>query len=92
MAYLGFSGVWLDYLDRTGLDEAKAFSITDRPVYRPDQQVRFKLWVRHPRYDAEATSAFGGRQFRVKVTDPQGIKVMETSLIADEYGGIEGNL
>jgi uncharacterized protein YfaS (alpha-2-macroglobulin family)/tetratricopeptide (TPR) repeat protein len=90
LAYLGFSGVWLDYLDRTGLDEAKAFSITDRPVYRPDQQVRFKLWVGHARYETADTSRFGGRQFRVKVTDPQGIKVMETSLIADEYGGIEG--
>ena len=38
-------------------NQVKAFAITDRPVYRPDQTVKFKFWVRHAQYDRDDTSA-----------------------------------
>ena len=29
----------------------KVYTITDRPVYRPEQTVKYKFWVRHAKYD-----------------------------------------
>ena len=47
-AYLGFTGVWYRPDARPGVQrQAKVFTITDRPVYRPEQTVKFKFWIRH---------------------------------------------
>jgi len=90
-AYLGFSRVW----HRAGTYDTdykatKVIAITDRPVYRPDQNVKFKLWVRHVRYDQEQTSFFADREFKVEVLDPHGDKVFDRTLKTDAYGGIVG--
>lgn len=89
--FLGFSGVW--YADR-GRDEdynsIKVFSITDRPVYRPDQQVKFKFWVRETKYDGENKSNFAGQDCIIKIHNPAGEEVYSQTLKSDEYAGIEG--
>ena len=53
-------------------NQTKVFTITDRPVYRPEQTVQFKFWVRHAKYDQPDTSDFAGKSFTVQIHNPQG--------------------
>ncbi|MEE4265902.1 MAG: MG2 domain-containing protein [Desulfobacteraceae bacterium] len=90
LAYLGFSGVWYpDYYDRE-YNQTKTFVMTDRPVYRPKQKVRFKLWVRHAQYDQADTSAYAGHHFTVKILNPKSEEIYTRNIQADAYGGLEG--
>ena len=45
-AYLGFTGVWYGAWHDAQYNAIKVFTITDRPVYRPEQKVKYKFWVR----------------------------------------------
>ena len=92
LAYLGFTGVWHGNYYDYEYNQTKVFVITDRPVYRPDQPVKFKFWVNQARYDQEGKSPFAGEKFTVWVKDPKGEKVFEKVLTADEYGGFDGEL
>ncbi len=89
-AYLGFTRVWFGRGHDAEYNAVKAYAITDRPVYRPDQKVHYKFWVRHAKYDMEDTSEFAGRKFVVEIRNPKGDKVVEKTYKADAYGGIEG--
>ncbi len=89
-AYYGFSGVWYGRYYDHAYNATKVFTITDRPVYRPDQPVKFKFWVRHAKYDQQDRSAFAHQKFTVRITDAKGQKVFEENLESDEYGGIDG--
>jgi uncharacterized protein YfaS (alpha-2-macroglobulin family) len=89
-AYLGFTGVWFGRVYDPEYNQTKAFVITDRPVYRPEQKVQFKAWVRHAKYDQPDTSSFAGRSFVVRIHNPKGEKVLEKDFTADEYGGFSG--
>ncbi|MBI83410.1 MAG: alpha-2-macroglobulin [Planctomycetaceae bacterium] len=89
-AYLGFHSVWNGRYHDEQYNATKVFSLTDRPVYRPDQLVHFKCWVRNAKYDLPNTSNFAGRDFEVEIRDPRGNKVMGESFTADAYGGLEG--
>ncbi len=90
LAYLGFSRVWYSRYDDGEYNRTKAFCMTDRPVYRPDQPVKFKFWIRHARYDQKETSDFAGKSFVVWIKNPKGDKVFEKTFTADMYGGIDG--
>jgi len=90
LAFLGFAGLWRGNYAVPTYDQTKVFCITDRPVYRPDQPVHFKLWVRHARYDGPPTSEFAHQAFQVVILDPRGSKIDTRQLVADQYGGIEG--
>ncbi len=92
LAYLGFSGVWYPQRYDAEYNQNKVFVITDRPVYRPEQPVKFKFWVNQAQYDREGQSPFAGKTFYVRVDDPKGEKVFEKVLTADEYGGFDGEL
>ncbi|MBW3597623.1 MAG: alpha-2-macroglobulin [Planctomycetes bacterium] len=89
-AYLGFSGAWTGQYYDAEYNAIKTYIITDRPVYRPDQDVKFKAWVRHAQYDNENLSDFAGRSFVVEIYDPRGEKVYDQPHQADEYGGLDG--
>ncbi len=90
LAYYGFSGVWYpNYHDRE-YNQTKVFTVTDRPVYRPNHTVKFKLWVRHAKYDRDDTSTFANRQFKVEIRNPRNEKVLDKSLKTDAYGGFDG--
>ena len=91
-AYLGFTGVWYPQRYDEEYNQTKVYSITDRPVYRPEQAVKFKFWVAHAKYDLDEKSGFAGREFWVEIHNPKGEKVYEKSLKADEYGGIADEL
>ena len=90
LAFLGFSNVWYGRHHDQEYNQTKVYTITDRPVYRPDQNVQFKLWVRHARYDQEDTSTYAGKTFTVQINNPKGEKVFEKPLVADSYGGMDG--
>jgi uncharacterized protein YfaS (alpha-2-macroglobulin family) len=90
LAYLGFTNVWYgNYHDRE-YNAIKVFTITDRPVYRPEQTVKFKLWIGHAKYDQGDDSPFADKEFTVRIHTPQGEKVFEQLLKADKFGGMEG--
>jgi alpha-2-macroglobulin len=77
LAFLGFSGVWRASWQLDQLNQTKVVLITDRPVYRPDQKVEFKFWVRPVSYDLtpEQSKAFARQKFTVQLTDPMGVEV-----------------
>jgi len=92
LAFLGFSGVWYpNYYDHD-YNQTKTFIMTDRPVYRPGQTVRFKLWVRHAKYDLTDTSEFAGQNFTVRVFNPKNEQIYYRAVQADSYGGVDGEL
>ncbi|QEH33355.1 MG2 domain protein [Aquisphaera giovannonii] len=91
LAYLGFNPIWGGQAYDPDYDQVKTYTITDRPVYRPGQSVRFKFWVAHARYDQPEASDFAGKSFQVLVQNPKGEKVFERGFTADPYGGFDGS-
>jgi uncharacterized protein YfaS (alpha-2-macroglobulin family) len=89
-AYLGFSHTWYGRGYDAEYNQTRVFPITDRPVYRPEQTVKFKLWVRHAKYDQEDKSDFAQRSFTVQIHNPRGDKVLEKAFTTDAYGGLAG--
>ncbi len=90
LAFLGFRPLWLSEYYDAEYNEVKTYCITDRPVYRPEQQVHFKFWIRRAQYDQEGNSEFAGQTFSVELHNPKGEKAKDWSLKSDEFGGIEG--
>jgi len=92
LAYYGFHNVWTARHHDADYNAVKIFTITDRPVYRPDHTVKFKMWVRHAQYDKENESQFAGQKFPVVISNPKGEKIYTESLETDEFGGMAGEL
>jgi uncharacterized protein YfaS (alpha-2-macroglobulin family)/tetratricopeptide (TPR) repeat protein len=92
LAYLGYTGVWGGNYYDAQYEQTKVFSITDRPVYRPGQKVKYKFWVRHAKYDQEDISTFANQNFTVEVHNPKGEKILAKAFTADAYGGFDGEL
>ena len=90
LAFMGFDRVWFSGIHDAQYNERKVFLITDRPVYRPEQKVQFKFWVRHSQYDKEDVSQFAGQSFNVICANPQNEHVFTKTIKADEYGGLSG--
>ncbi len=88
-AYLGFQSVWYNPRHDPEYKAEKAFAMSDRPVYLPGQEVKYKVWMRHAQYDQEDVSQFAGRAAEVRVYDPKGEKVFEETFKGDAYGGFE---
>ena len=91
LAYLGFRNVWANRHHDAQYNEVKAFGITDRPVYRPGHEMKFKFWVRHAQYDKADVSQFAGKEFTLELRNPKHEVVQSWSMKADPYGGLEGN-
>ncbi len=91
-AYLGYTGVWFGRHHDQEYQQTRVFTITDRPVYRPGQKVRYKFWLRHAKYDMADTSDFAGQTVNVEIHDPKNQRVRNERVKLDEYGGVEGEL
>jgi uncharacterized protein YfaS (alpha-2-macroglobulin family)/tetratricopeptide (TPR) repeat protein len=89
LAYMGFAGIWRARYYDYDYNQTRIYLITDHPVYRPNQAVKFKIWVRHARYDIENVSSFARQSFTVQIMNPKGDKVFEKQFTADDYGGFE---
>lgn len=89
-AWLGYTSIWGANYDQANFDERKVYFISDRPVYRPGNDVKFKFWVGQARYDKDGNSPYAGNSFVVVINNPRGEKVMEKNFTADEFGGFDG--
>lgn len=88
-SFLGFDNVWYAPYQDGAYNEKKVFAISDRPVYRPAQPVKFNFWTGRARYDApEDKSEFAGLNATLQVNNPKGEKVLEKQYKLDEYGGL----
>lgn len=89
-AYLGFQHHWYPNYNDNYFQQAKAYAITDRPVYRPGQKMDFKLWAAQARYDLDGPSAYAGRDISVVISNPKGEKLYQKRLRADGLGAVGG--
>ncbi|MGD9127492.1 MAG: MG2 domain-containing protein, partial [Planctomycetia bacterium] len=93
VSYYGFSHVWYQDADyEREYKQTRTFVMTDRPVYRPEQPVHYKFWVRNAQYDMGNVSNFAEKKFLLEIRDPRNEKVVEKTVTSDAYGGIEGTL
>lgn len=90
LAFTGFQGVWNAAIHDQEYNQTKVLTITDRPVYRPNQKVNFKLWFRTAKYDQPDTSEFAKKTFPVVIFNPKNEKVLSKTIETDEYGGLAG--
>ena len=90
LAHLGFTNVWYGQRHDAEYNAVKVYTITDRPVYRPDQAVQYKFWIRRAQYDQADVSQFAGRTFTVEIHNPKNERIVQEQVKADEYGGIAG--
>lgn len=91
LAYSGFDGVWNpERLAELDYSPIKVYSITDRPVYRPGHEVKFRLWVRQPRFH-EDTPRFVDQPFWLQIRNPKGDVVHEQEVRSDRWAGIDGS-
>ena len=91
-AYLGFTNIWSGNIYDHEYNQRKVFGITDRPVYRPKQPVKFKIWLGHAKYDQEGLSVYAHKALGVQINNPKGEKIFEKSYTTDGYGGLDGEL
>jgi len=68
----------------------RIYAFTDRPAYRPGEEVRFKLIAR--RSDGSLYSTPSGEALEFQVTDPRGSKVKEGRLTLNGFGSAWGTL
>jgi alpha-2-macroglobulin len=90
LAFLGFEGIWYANAEAEVYLQNKAFAITDRPVYRPGQTMRWKFWVEEARYDAPLACKFAGRRFKIRLTNPRGETLLDKIYTVDAFGGFDG--
>jgi alpha-2-macroglobulin len=90
-AYLGFTGIWYGRRYDAEYNAVKVFTMTDRPVYRPEQKVQFAAWLEHAKYDQNDSSAFAQQTFKVRIHNPKNEKVFEQNYTTDGYGGLSGD-
>lgn len=90
LAWLGFTGAWVSPYYDAEYNTVRVFGITDRPVYRPDNKVQFKFWIRRAQYDQADVSDFAKKTTPVEIYNPKGEKVQSLTLETDEYGGVVG--
>ena len=72
-------------------NEVKTYCITDRPVYRPEQKVKFKFWIRRASTTRRTTRSSPSRRSSSNSTIPRARRSRTGRCRADEYGGIEGS-
>ncbi|RFC43152.1 MAG: hypothetical protein DVB23_002780, partial [Verrucomicrobia bacterium] len=89
-AFLGFSGLWHRAYTDSQPDEVRVFAITDRPVYRPGDRVRYKVWLGRSSYAKDLTGEFNARAIHLEILSPNGERIHEANAAADAFGGISG--
>ncbi|MDG2126943.1 MAG: MG2 domain-containing protein [Fuerstiella sp.] len=90
MAYDGFNGVWNPQkIAPLSYSPLKVYSITDRPVYRPKHDVRFRLWVRQPRFSQD-DARYANKAYVLQIRNPKGDVVLEKDVTTDRWAGIDG--
>jgi len=93
LAFDGFETAYFyDRSERLG-EQTRLYSITDRPVYRPGQEVKWKAWARQVGYDPDLnTNKYAGKSFRVRIYNPRGEEVSMKIYEADGSGAVNDML
>ena len=86
LAYLGFDHVWFSGHSSEAPETVAAFFLTDRPVYRPGQDVNLKLWLGRGSY-AQAPAEMAGKSVQLRIHNPMGDVVLDKRYSTDAYGG-----
>lgn len=89
-AHLGFSHVWCPNYRDADYNAVRTYVMTDRPVYRPKQTMKYKFWARHAKYDLDEDSTFSDRDFIVEIMNPKHEKSFEKTIKTDNYSGADG--
>jgi uncharacterized protein YfaS (alpha-2-macroglobulin family) len=93
LAFQGFDSFHFNDDRERFSDQHRLYAITDRPVYRPGQEVKWKAWARIVGYDPRLdTNKFAGASIKVTLHDPRGEKQLEKTFKADENGAISDSL
>ncbi len=72
-AHLGLNSVWAADRQKDFYEATKIHVITDRPVYRPGQEMKWKAWIRRANYDAPTDkSEFADEKWTVQIHDGKG--------------------
>ncbi len=91
-AYLGFESICASCGPDDGRGQTEScFVITDRPAYRPGQDIDFKVWYGLASYDGRAAEV-DGKQIKVTVRNPRGETIYEKPLTTDAFGGAADTL
>ena len=90
LAYTGFTHAWWGQRHDQDYNATRVFTITDRPVYRPEQAVKFKFWIQTSKYDQPDKTEFANQDFTIRINNPQGETILEKVYKSDKFGGIEG--
>ncbi|MDR2642717.1 MAG: alpha-2-macroglobulin [Planctomycetaceae bacterium] len=92
LAVMGIDYLYLGNNNANVYANFKAFILTDRPVYRPNDKVEIKSWIGNNKYDQPDTNELNGKTIDYVIYDPQGKIVEEKSGVAlDLYGGFTAN-
>jgi len=91
-AYLGFNQIWNRHVNDDPFNRIQMFTITDRPVYRPGHEVKFKIWMGRSTYEQMAPNEFAGEQLSITIEDPSGEEIHQSIYQADGYGGVTGSI
>jgi hypothetical protein len=86
-AYWGFDNLWQHQFYGNEYKNFKAYLISDRPVYRPQDNVQFRVWLRQPSYDAPDNKQLYGREISYEIHNPRNEKIFEERITLDQDGG-----
>jgi uncharacterized protein YfaS (alpha-2-macroglobulin family) len=93
MAFLGFRGVWWnEWQNQVYGIKGGDYVITDRPVYRPAQDVKFKVWIEASAHEDYAASPNAGKNLWIIIKDPRGTKIYDEKHTLDSFGGLDGSV
>ncbi len=93
LAFLGFEGLNFNDSREHFSEQSRLYSITDRPVYRPNQEVKWKAWARLVGYDPKLnTNKFAGSSIQVTIHDPRGEELVKKTYKADDSGAINDSI
>lgn len=87
-SFLDFNPIWYYQGYRNAFAQTRAFFVSDRPIYRPEQKAEFKFIVGDARYDApEDVNSWSGKTVAYQISSPTGeILVRKSDVKLDEYG------
>jgi uncharacterized protein YfaS (alpha-2-macroglobulin family) len=90
LAFDGFMGVWNpEQLHPLDYSPVKVYAITDRPVYRPGHTLKYRMWLRQPRFSGDEVN-YADKDLLVEVRNPKGDVVQEVKQKSDRWGGVDG--
>jgi len=92
LARRGSEFAWVDtyrpFSDVQGKSTVRGYVYTDRPVYRPQQSVKFKAILREQSEGAYAN--LPNEKVELKIMDPQGKEMTAQTFATDDFGSISG--